>query len=298
MKDLDKRIAEAARASEAESFGPYFAERTVKKALTDAKRPAARRTPGWMRIWQPAVALVSVLLVLVVTDWSRMRTVSTPPGQTRTVSLPDGSRVTLAPSSSISYRSFTLRSDREINLSGEAYLEVSRQIKPFIVRTFNTLVTVTGTRFNVRAWEDALQPETIVSLEEGGVRVEALPEEATAEREQLTPPSRQALTLTPGESARVNASGVAREERLGPAEATAWTAGGLALVDIPLGDALSILERRFNVRLKAAPEVARRPTTYVDPQVASLENVLDAICFALDLRYRPVLNGFIIEEAQ
>ncbi|MBO6575563.1 MAG: FecR domain-containing protein [Rhodothermales bacterium] len=311
MADLDRLIADAAREDRAESFGPYFAERTVRaareaglgtaadsalvgsgaravrrSALRGSRASAARGTASsgtalpWLR---PALAVATLALLITTADQFRTRTVSVAAGATEQVTLPDGTGVTLAAGSRIAWKPFLLRSERQVQLQGEAFFGVAHGERTFAVETFNARVVVTGTRFNVRAWPAAERPETLVSLEEGGVRVEA---------------SGSAETLVPGETVRIAADRIAREERLTPAQASGWRTGGIALVDLPLRDALASLERRFDVSLSAAASVSDRPTTYVAPSAGELEDVLDAICFALNLTYRPVLGGYTIEPAQ
>lgn len=280
MKEMDRLIAEAARASEAESFGPYFAERTVRRAREPRRQPARERGIGF---WKPALALATLVLLVLVGDRARMHEVSAPAGHIRLVSLPDGSEVSVAPGSKVEFRRLGFGARRRVHLTGEAFFSVATQTSEFRVETFNAAVVVTGTRFNVRTLAEGHRPETVVSLEEGGVRIESV--------------GSPSLDLVPGQSARVDAGGIRLESRLDPQAAGAWRMGGLALVDVPLGDAAAVLEERFGVDLELAPGLAGRPTTYVDPTARELEDILDAVCFALDLRYRPILNGFRIEQA-
>ena len=298
-KDLDARILEAARGSAADSFGPHFAERTVKRALggdgvraaagrraaagkPSAARWFAPRSRGLSGILRPALALATVLLLLVVGDRFRTRTVQTDPGSAQLVSLPDGTEVNISGGSVLSWRPFG--STRRVSLEGEAFFAVASTGRPFEVSPFNASVAVTGTRFTVRAWPEALQPETWVALEEGGVRLEQ--------------DGGRSLTLLPGQSAVAREGGIAAAPDRRVADAVSWRSGGIALIDMPLADALEALERRFGAALRTSADLAGRPTTFVTPKSMDLEEILDAICFALDLRYRPILNGFQIESSK
>jgi ferric-dicitrate binding protein FerR (iron transport regulator) len=166
---------------------------------------------------------------------------------------------------------------------GEAFFAVTSTGRPFEVSTFNASVAVTGTRFNVRAWPETLRPETWVALEEGGVRLEQ---------------DGASLTLLPGQSAVAREGGIQAAPDRRVTDEASWRSGGIALIDLPLADALKALERRYDAELRTSEALAGRPTTFVTPESMELEEILDAICFALDLRYRPILNGFQIESTK
>lgn len=90
--------------------------------------------------------------------------------ETRTVHLPDGSTVTLNHYSSISYPEKFKSGNREVELNGEAYFEVSKDKKhPLIVQTETIDVQVLGTHFNVDAYRD--NPDVRTTLLTGSVAV-------------------------------------------------------------------------------------------------------------------------------
>lgn len=98
-----------------------------------------------------------------------MQTVSTL-AETRTVSLPDGTSVTLNHYSTLTYPERFKSDNREVELNGEAYFEVSKDKKhPFIVQTEAVDVRVLGTQFNVDAYCDS--PDVRTTLLTGSVAV-------------------------------------------------------------------------------------------------------------------------------
>ena len=121
-----------------------------------------------------AAAAVVLLSLSVWTAYLYMQpatiqTVSTL-AETRTVRLPDGTSVTLNHYSSLSYPERFKSDDREVELSGEAYFEVSKDSKhPFIVQTETIDVQVLGTHFNVDAYPD--NPDVKTTLLTGSVAV-------------------------------------------------------------------------------------------------------------------------------
>ena len=90
--------------------------------------------------------------------------------ETRTILLPDGTSATLNHYSSLSYPKQFKSDNREVELSGEAYFEVSKNKKhPFIVQTETIDVQVLGTHFNVDAYPD--NPDVKTTLLTGSVAV-------------------------------------------------------------------------------------------------------------------------------
>lgn len=105
-------------------------------------------------------------------------------GERATVELPDGTKVLLNASSSLSYPSSFAYNNRTVELKGEAYFEVTRDSEhPFIVQTQAAKIRVLGTTFNVNA--HAENPFFEASLIEG--QVEVMPNSSSAEPMILKP---------------------------------------------------------------------------------------------------------------
>lgn len=88
-----------------------------------------------------------------------------------TITLSDGTRVYLNALSRLSYPEQFGQGDRIVELSGEAYFEVTKTLQKsrFIVKTKSQTVEVLGTKFNINAYGD--QPFIRTTLAEGSVRV-------------------------------------------------------------------------------------------------------------------------------
>jgi len=105
--------------------------------------------------------------------------IKTPNGGTYQVELPDGTKVWLNASSSISLpANFSSNFERRLKLQGEAYFEVAKvntavngiqKRRPFIITVDNKSVEVLGTHFNVRAYNN--EPSLKATLLEGSVKV-------------------------------------------------------------------------------------------------------------------------------
>jgi len=93
-----------------------------------------------------------------------------PKGEKSQVILPDGTKVYLNSGSAIQYDNHFGRKYRELQLSGEAYFEVTGNKKlPFIINTTDIKIEVFGTTFNVMAYPEDEIVEAIVT--EGTVTV-------------------------------------------------------------------------------------------------------------------------------
>ncbi len=82
--------------------------------------------------------------------------------------LPDESAITLNENSTVTYPERFVKEKRVVELKGEAFFEVKRDVKkPFVVQVPDALIEVLGTSFNVRAIE--MEPEVTVTVQDGKV---------------------------------------------------------------------------------------------------------------------------------
>ena len=96
--------------------------------------------------------------------------IETPVGGKYQVNLPDGSKVWLNSSSSLRFSALFNGDTREVELSGEAYFDVSKnKNKPFKVITQDQIVEVLGTQFNINSYSDEGPIKT--TLIEGSVKI-------------------------------------------------------------------------------------------------------------------------------
>ena len=114
----------------------------------------------------------------------------TPRGGEYAVVLADGTKVWLNAESELHYPVHFPEHEREVHLKGEAYFSVSKQAgKPFVVCVGDSRITVLGTEFNVRNYQDEVVATTLVK---GAVRIH------DAGRECDLTPGQQAVIETDG----------------------------------------------------------------------------------------------------
>lgn len=165
-----------------------------------------------------------------------MQTVSTL-AETRTIQLPDGTSVTLNHYTSLSYPERFRSDNREVELKGEAYFEVSKDKKhPFIVQTDVVNVQVLGTHFNVEAYQN--NPDVKTTLLSGSV---AVSNKSNSER----------IVLKPNEIAIYNkVEGKLTCKMLENAkDEISWQQGEFIFDDMPLQDIVRELSNSFGATI-------------------------------------------------
>lgn len=137
-------------------------------------------------------------------------TISTPRGGSYQVVLPDGSQAWLNAASSIRFPTSFTGKERQVEITGEAYFEVTKnKAMPFIVKSARTEITVLGTHFNVNDYADEAYAKT--TLLEGAVRISG--KHATG-------------TLKPGDQASLNENDEMKiTANVNTEEAVAWKNG-------------------------------------------------------------------------
>ncbi|MBD1384643.1 FecR domain-containing protein [Mucilaginibacter rigui] len=97
-------------------------------------------------------------------------TISTPIGGQYQVILPDGTKVWLNAASSLKYPTLFKGGQRTVELTGEAYFEVTKNAAmPFYVKVNDMQVKVLGTHFNIMAYHN--EPAVKTTLLEGSVQL-------------------------------------------------------------------------------------------------------------------------------
>lgn len=140
-------------------------KRTVLRTL--------RKISGYAAI--VLLAVLGTFVYMTFTDGKKENIVryqefSTPAGQRAKVLLADGTEVWLNANSTLRYPEQFAPEERTVELSGEAFFEVERNPEaPFVVKTSKMHVKVTGTTFNVYAYDK--DTCFIASLMEGAISV-------------------------------------------------------------------------------------------------------------------------------
>lgn len=226
--ELKRRIAE------------YEAQKSIKQKLK-------KKAVGFVQSYRKIAAVLFLPLLLggllygiihLLGDTpERYFTAEAPLGQKARVMLPDGSTVWLNSGSSISYSSGFNHRNRTLELTGEAFFEVQKNKGiPFWVHTPFLSVKVTGTKFNVNAYNE--EPIVETSLVEG--QVDVLFQEGQHKARKLTPGN----TLTYSKQAHA-----ATIHPLNTDAVTGWMDNRLVFINDGFPKVVHKIERWYNVEV-------------------------------------------------
>lgn len=175
-----------------------------------------------------------------LTDDYLFNEISTPNGGQYQILLPDGSKVWLNASTTLKYPMRFSSLERLVELSGEAYFEVSKQKTPFYVKTEGQKIEVLGTHFNVNAYHD--ERETKTTLIEGSVKVITGLEENVKERPD-------GLVLKPGEQSILHNKEM-KVRRVDVSQEIAWKSGFFSFQGAGIDEVMREFSRWYDVEVQ------------------------------------------------
>lgn len=170
-------------------------------------------------------------------------TIKTPLGGEYFLVLSDGSRVHLNAMSSLRFPVRFMRERREVELTGEAYFEVEKDNRLFVVTTGETSTEVLGTKFNVSAYPEDEEVKT--TLIRGSVRFTAKVRG-------------KSFLLKPSEQVSFNKlSGEAKVEEVDVADFIAWKEGLFRFKDWRLEEIMEQLARWYDMKVEFREEALK-----------------------------------------
>lgn len=274
MKEIQEDILRfVAQNWKAGRFGPKQAWRrfrATEEAAEPARRPAFGR-PVW------GYALASALAVLVLGLFlfrPAPRTVIPAAAGVQAVVLPDGSRATLAPGATLSFRRHGFgRRDRSVSQTGKVFYAVVRnEAVPFEITADKGFVRVLGTRFQVET--DSLG--TAVDVVDGRVLFAAAPSgvrKTVREEDGVILSRGMHAELAPG----ATVPGLSEAEHANPA---AWATHFFRYENTPLEEVLRELSDHFGHALRTDARDRRLTGEFEGEE---LEEIVSLIESALDI---------------
>ena len=168
-------------------------------------------------------------------------TLSTPRGGQYQVTLPDGTKVWLNASSSITFPTAFTGNKREVSMSGEVCFEVAKNIeKPFVVNVNKrSMVQVLGTTFNVNSYDDESSIKT--TLVEGSVKCSLA---------SATGDDANTIILKPGQQAQTTGDEVALKTNVDVDQVLAWKNGIFNFNGANLQEVMRQLARWYDITVQ------------------------------------------------
>lgn len=195
--------------------------------------------------------------------------VTTSFGEKKEWTLPDGSKVKLNACTTLKYPEQFNGNDRQIELIGEAYFQVSKNEKqPFVIKANGFDVKVLGTKFNIKAY--TRNETALISVESGKVQVE-LPEAM--------------MRLVANEQVQINTrlnEYVKKKEDY--RKSVAWMQNKLHYDNASLSDVIRDLERYYNCRFKFAADQSFDCRFSGEHDNQNLQAVLQSIEYATGVK--------------
>ncbi|MGN6435242.1 MAG: FecR family protein [Agriterribacter sp.] len=193
-------------------------------------------------------------------------TLNIPRGAEYQLVLPDGSKVWLNAASSLRFPTRFVESERKVYLDGEAYFEIAKNTKqPFKVITRSGMeVNVTGTQFNVMAYNDEAYIKT--TLTEGKVKI------TNGIVSTALVPSQQAALQKSTQQLKVKEVDIDKE--------IAWKNGMIEFSDDDLPYIMRQLSRWYNVDVQFESTASQARYNGSIPRRATLSEVMQILKLA------------------
>ncbi len=153
--------------------------------------------------------------------------------------LADGSLVWLNAASSVTFPTAFIGKERKVNITGEAYFEVTKNAEmPFYVTNNDLRIKVIGTHFNVNTYTD--ENDLKVTLLEGSVTI------SNGVKEQL---------LSPGQQAKLNNKSIKVITSVDLDEVMAWKNEQFYFSGTDIETIMRQLEKYYNIEVEYKDEV-------------------------------------------
>lgn len=206
--------------------------------------------------------------------------IESPAGMRSHIVLPDGTDLWLNAESKIRYSIPFTRENRQVELTGEAFLKVVKnENAPFIVNAGAATVKVLGTQFNVKAYPEDEQLE--IALTEGSIEFTG----TVADGKKAT------ATLIPSDFLAMNkATGKVGLENKNLNKHISWVKNIIIFDETPMPEVAKTLERWYGVKVVVADAEINKyrfNTTFENESLFRVLELLELSSPAIKIKYTP-----------
>lgn len=179
--------------------------------------------------------------VISTSETPQLVTIGCQPGTITNLELPDGSKVWLNAGSTISYPSYFDKRTRNVEIYGEAYFEVVKDIRnPMIVSAGDVQVKVYGTAFNINAFNT--EQHVTVTLVKGSVSLSSPKGKPNDDKEVFIKPGQTLIFNKKSKTLKIDYTDTDLY--------TSWKDGELIFRNEPFAKILERLSRKFNIDIE------------------------------------------------
>jgi len=246
--------------------------------------------------WKYGVAAaIAILFISMLTIWlerpvssptqnsyaaiTSYQKITAPNGRLRKVTLPDGSKVTLFPGTSISYPNTYNQKDRSLIVKGKAYFDVKQAAgKPFYVGSGEMTTRVLGTAFEINT--TAGGNRQTVTLNTGKVKVEYGAHELAC--------------LAPDEQMTISATGDFTVRNINTTQHVAWIQEQLNYELVPLAEICAELAHWYDVKIEINASLLKSKKLTASFTRQPLSNVLDILSRTGAFKYKIINKSVMI----
>lgn len=200
----------------------FFLDDEPKK---ENKQVEKRRTLDYTNLARNSVPVVKKML--------QTHSIVIPRGETFKLILCDGTEVWLNANSKLVYPTAFIEKERTVFLEGEAYFKVTKDTKPFIVKTDYLQTKVLGTEFNVKSYTAEDSHVTLIS---GKVQVRSHE-------------NARFVDLEPGKDAILLSNGQFEVKEVNSEAYAYWKDGYFYFDELTLADIMKSVGRWYNVNV-------------------------------------------------
>jgi transmembrane sensor len=242
-----------------------------------------------IRFWQRPVYQIAASLVLLLTIGYLTGSFKDSPEYIIVASknervkfyLPDSSIVWLNKNSSVKYPDDYNRKTREVQLDGEAFFDVRRDVtKKFIVLGHHSVTEVLGTSFIVKSYKDS--QEEFVKVISGKVSFTSRSE------------SNKQVLLTPGLEGKLEAGNIISSSKITDTNFKAWKEQKLDFDNTELSQVIASLNNYFGVEVIVTdPAILKCGFTgsFENPEIEQIINILS---ISLNVEYKKEKDKYIL----
>lgn len=285
---IDKSIEENNEWSKLSEEGREDMIRDMWKGIhqtIDSKKRSRKKNNN--KLFWAAAALILLLMIPLYYLWEdpfssqqlgdtgRLVTVATATGEIKEIVLNDGSKVWLNAQSQLSYSEKFEGKTRDVNLIGQAYFDIMRNVrKPFVVRTQTLNIKVLGTRFDISDYQ-----------EDGSASVAVLSGKVAVLKSDK---SNSANVLDKGERLKLDKRRQSMiKEKFKPSEFPAWVNKEVVFYHTTMDQVANFVRRNYNMKvLFSNKQIGKLEVSGDFGEIDNMENLLSMICLTINAHYK------------